>query len=131
MLKSLEAVEEQCKKVNIQKDINDFIENNKSDILPDKPIEFIPYYPEASLDLSNISGNDRKDLENLDINYNVILKLYENFRDIRKDLNMDEEKKKYRLRFLCTKIFKIGPGMEFKKEEKKELISMLKEQFYT
>ena len=130
VLKSLEAVEEQCKKVNIQKDINDFIENNKSDILPDKPIEFIPYYPEASLDLSNISGNDRKDLENLDINYNVILKLYENFRDIRKDLNMEEEKKKYRLRFLCSKIFKIGPGVEFKQEDKNELISFLKEKQY-
>ena len=130
VLKSLEAVEEQCKKVNIQKDINDFIENNKSDILPDKPIEFIPYYPEASLDLSNISGNDRKDLENLDINYNVILKMYENFRDIRKDLDMEVEKKKYRLRFLCSKIFKIGPGVEFKQEDKNELISFLKEKQY-
>ena len=130
ILQSLEGLEEACKKVNIQQDINNFIENNKSDILPDKQIPFIPYYPEASIDLNKITGNDRKDIENLDINYNVILKLYENFRDIRKDLDMEEEKKKYRLRFLCSKIFKIGPGVEFKQEDKNELISFLNKKEY-
>ena len=94
VLKSLEGVEEHIKKVNIKQDINNFIENNKSGLEPEKPIQFIPYYPEASLDLSSISGNDKKELEILDINYHVILKMHENFRDIRKDLNMEEEKKK-------------------------------------
>ena len=130
VLQSLEGVEEACKKVNIKQDINKFMENNKSDLLPDKQIQFIPYYPEASVDLNKITGNDRKDLENLDINYNVILKLYENFRDIRKDLNMEEEKQKYRLRSLCSKIFKIGPGIEFKQEDKNELISFLNKKEY-
>ena len=129
ILKSLEGLEEQCKKVKIKEDIQMFIEKNKTDILPEEPIKFIPYYPEAKLE-STISGNDRKDLENLDINYNVLLTLYENFREIRKDLNMDEEKKKHRLRFLCLKIFKIGPGVEFKKEEKDELISFFNEKSY-
>ena len=130
ILLSLDALEDRFKKIKLSHDIDEFIDKNKTDLKPDKPILFIPYYPEASLEARNNSGNDKKDIDNLDINYNVILTLYKNFRDIRKDLNMDEEKKKYRLRFLCTKIFKIGPGMEFKKEEKKELISMLKEQFY-
>ena len=40
---------------------------------------------------------------------------------------MEVEKKKYRLRFLCTKIFKIGPGVGFKPEEKNELIQFLNE----
>ena len=127
---SLDALEDRCKKIKIAQDIDDFIEKNKSDLKPDEPILFVPYYPEASLEAKRSSGNDKKDIDNLDNNYNVILTLYQNFRDIRKDINMEEEKKKYRLRFLCTKIFKIGPGMEFKKEEKKELISMLKEPFY-
>ena len=130
LLKSIEVVEDKCKNVNIKKDINDFIEKNKSDLKPYKEIKFIPYYPEASLDISSITGNDKKDLENLDINYNVILKLHENFRDIRKDINMEEEKKKFRLRYLCSKIFKIGPNVNFKKEEKEELISFLKENTY-
>ena len=130
LLKSIEVVEDKCKTVKIKKDINDFIEKNKSDIKPYEEIKFIPYYPEASLDISSITGNDKKDLENLDINYNVILKLHENFRDIRKDINMEEEKKKFRLRTLCSKIFKIGPNVNFKKEEKEELISFLKENTY-
>ena len=88
LLKSIEVVEDKCKSVKIKKDINDFIEKNKSDIKPYEEIKFIPYYPEASLDISSITGNDKKDLENLDINYNVILNLHENFRDIRKDINM-------------------------------------------
>ena len=130
ILNSLENLEEQCKKLNIQKDINNFIEKNKSDLKPDEIIQFEPYYPEASLENISTSGNDRKDLEKLDINYKVILTLYENFREIRKDLNMEDEKKKYRLRFLCTKIFKVGPGVGFKPEEKSELISFLKEKSY-
>ena len=127
ILKSLEGLEDHCKKVKIQQDINNFIKDNQSELKPDEKIQFIPYYPEATLELSSISGNDKKDLENLDINYNVILTLHENFRDIRKDLDMEEEKKKFRLRFLCSKIFKIGPGVGFKKEEKEELISLLKD----
>jgi hypothetical protein len=43
---------------------------------------------------------------------------------------MEEEKKKFRLRYLCSKIFKIGPNVNFKKEEKEELISFLKENTY-
>ena len=126
ILKSLEALEDKCKNVKIQKDLEIFVEKNKSDIKPDKKIQFIPYYPEANLDISNYTGNDKKDLENLDINYKVILTLHENFRDIRKDIDMEEEKKKFRLRFLCSKIFKIGPGIDFKKEEKEELVSFFK-----
>lgn len=130
ILLSLDALEDRCKKIKIGEDINDFIEKNKTDLKPEEPLPFIPYYPQADITNKNITGNDKKDLENLDINYNVILTLHQNFRDIRKDLNMEEEKKKARLRFLCTKIFKIGPGMNFKNEEKTELISLLKESFY-
>ena len=38
---------------------------------------------------------------------------------------MKEEEKKYRLRFLCNKIFKIGQGISFTSEEKAELINLL------
>ena len=130
ILLAMDALDNRCKNINIQKDINNFIEKNKTDLKEDEPIPFIPYNPEANLTSTTISGNDKKELETLDINYNVLLTLHQNFRDIRKDLNMKEEAKKYRLRFLCTQIFKIGPGVGFKPEEKKELITLLKEQIY-
>ena len=130
ILLSLDALDKRCKSIKIGDDINNFIEKNKTNLKADEPIKFIPYYPEADVNSKSITGNDRKDLENLDINYKVILTLHQNLRNIRTDLNMEEEKKKHRLRFLCTKIFKIGPGMAFKKEEKTELISMLREPFY-
>ena len=127
LLKSLESIEEHCKKLNIKEDIDSFIKKNKSELKPNVPIQFIPYNPEASLEQNSQSGFDKKDLDTLDINYNTILTLHNNFRDIRKDLDMEVEKKKYRLRFLCTKIFKIGPGVGFKPEEKAELLELLNE----
>ena len=130
ILLSLDGLEDRCKNIKKGQDINDFIEKNKSDLKPTPTIPFVPYYPEANLSTNTISGSDKKELEMLDINYNVILILYNGLREIRNDLNMEEEKKKYRLRFLCRKIFKIGPGVEFKPEEKKELISLMKESFY-
>ena len=130
ILKSLEGVEEQCKKVNIKQDIKLLIEKYKSNESPEEELKFIPYYPEVSLENPVTTGNEKKDLDILDINYNALLILYENFRDIRKDINMEEEKKKYKLRILSSKIFKIGPGVDFKQEEKNELISLLKEKSY-
>ena len=130
VLLSMDALDYRCKNVNIQQDINDFIEKNKSDLKGDDPIPFIPYNPEANLSSSNISGIDKKELDALDINFNVILTLHKNFRNIRKDLNMEDEKNKFRLRFLCTQIFKFGPGVGFKPQEKKELITLLKEPKY-
>ena len=130
VLLSLDGLEDRFKKINIKQDNKGFLEKNKSDLKPTPPIPFVPYYPEANLSTNTISGSDKKELEMLDINYNVISILNDGLRDIRKDLNMEEEKKKYRLRFLCRKIFKTGPGVGFKPEEKKELISLMKESFY-
>jgi hypothetical protein len=125
----MDALDYRFKNINIQQDMNNFIEKNKTDFKRDDPIPFIPYTPEADLS-KNFAGIEKKELETLDINYQVISTMHQNFRDIRKDLNMIEEEKKYRLRFLCTQIFKIGPGISFNPKEKKELINLLKEPFY-
>ena len=129
ILLSMDALDYRFKNINIQQDMNNFIEKNKTDFKRDDPIPFIPYIPEADL-TKNFAGIEKKELETLDINYQVISTMHQNFRDIRKDLNMIEEEKKYRLRFLCTQIFKIGPGISFNPKEKKELINLLKEPFY-
>lgn len=126
ILQTFEILEDKCKKVNIQQDINDFIQKNKSNDKPDNPIVFIPYTPNANLDENNTTtGNERKDLQKLDINYHVISVLKDNFIDIRKDINIEEENDKFKLRNLCTKIFKIG--RVFQEEEKKELLNFLSE----
>ena len=126
----LNSTDEKCKKLNLTNDINEFINNNKSDLVPEKNLEYEPYYPETDIENSNSSGKDKKDSDNLDINFNIIKILKENFKDIRNDINMKEEEKKYRLRFLCNKIFRIGPGVSFTSEEKAELINLLKEPKY-
>ena len=123
----LNNAEDKCKKINIESDINSFINNNTINLSQEKPIEFEPYYPQFDLKYSNISGSDKKELENLDINYHIIEILKNNFKDIRTDIDMSIEQKKFRLRFLCNQIFKIGPGISFTSEEKEELISLIKE----
>mgnify|MGYP006873039706 CR=1 FL=1 len=122
---SIESLSANYQNINIAKDINSFIQNNKSENKPDNPIAFKPYNPEATLSNSSISG-DPKENEILHINYEVISTLRKSFRNICEDLNMEEETRKHRLRILSLKIFKIGPNVNFSKEEKKELISYLK-----
>ena len=121
---SIENLSDTYKDINITKDLNNFVQNNKSEKKPNEPIAFIPYSPEASLDASSVSG-DPKENEILHINYEVISTLRKSFRNIRDDLDMEEETKKHRLRMLSSKIFKIGPNVTFSKEEKEELLSYL------
>ena len=122
---SIETLSDQYKNINVAGDLNLFIEKNKSEDKPDKPIVFVPYCPEANLKTTSISG-DQKENEKLQINYEVISMLRKSFRNICEDLNMEEETKKHRLRLLSLKIFKIGPNVTFSQEEKKELLSYLK-----
>ena len=127
LISGFNAAEERCKKLNIKQDLDIFINNNDTNLKPEPELIFNPYYPEAELNTKYISGNDKKELETLDINYNILRILKQNFRDIRTDINMDEEEKKYRLRYLCSEIFKIGPGKGFDSKEKDELIDLIKE----
>ena len=122
---SIETISDNYQNINIIKDLNTFMKNNKSDNKPDDPITFIPYCPEASLETTSISG-DQKENEKLRINYEVISTLRKSFRNICEGLNMEEETKKHRLRLLTLKIFKIGPNVTFSQNEKDELISYLK-----
>ena len=122
---SIDIISDNYQNINIIKDLNTFMQNNKSDSKPDEPIAFIPYSPEASLETTSISG-DQKENEKLQINYEVISTLRKSFRNICEGLNMEEETKKHRLRLLTLKIFKIGPNVTFSQNEKDELISYLK-----
>jgi hypothetical protein len=93
-LTSFVECEERMKKINVEKDITSFIEKNKSTEKPDPPVQFIPYYPMADLKMENISGINEEELVKLDIKYDILVELKNNFRDIRNDLNMNDELKK-------------------------------------
>ena len=122
---SIDLISDNYQNIDIVKDLNTFMQNNKSESKPDDPITFVPYCPEASLETTSISG-DQKENEKLQINYEVISTLRKSFRNICEGLDMEEETKKHRLRLLTLKIFKIGPNVTFSQNEKDELISYLK-----
>jgi len=81
--------------------------------------EFIPYVPSAD------PTNKKDDSSKLDFYYKVMKTLKSNFKDIRNDIDIEEETKKKRLRYLCERIFKIGSSVSFSKEEKNELLAFL------
>ena len=122
---NMEILSTQYQGINIKKDLNDFIQTNKSQNKPEDAITFIPYNPSASLRTTSITGEANEN-EKLIVDFGVISKLREYFKDICSDLNMEDETKKYRLRILTLKIFKTGPNIVFTQEEKDELISLLK-----
>ena len=126
---SMENLSECYQSINIINDLNDFIKKNKIENQADEPIVFMPYTPEANLTTTSISGETEEN-EKLLINFGVISTLREHFKNIYNDLDMEEEAKKHRLRYLSLKIFKTGPKIIFTKEEKKELISLLKIPFF-
>ena len=122
---NLEIIASQYNNISIENDINNFLEENKSELKPDSPIEFEPYNPEATL-ITDAICCDFKECEKLNVNFEVICTLQRNFKDIRKDLNMDYEYKKNRLRILTIRIFKIGHSTCFTEDEKDELLCYMK-----
>ncbi len=126
ILKSVENLSDKYKTISVEEDQKNYILKNKSNEYPMPLINFEPYYPEANLDSKTLTV-DKKESENLDINFEVISTFQKFFRNVRKDLDMEEEKKKFKLRLLCSKIFKIGPNICFTLDEKRELIELLKE----
>ena len=112
---------------------SDFIEKNKTEAKPDEVIVFIPYKPAPELTSNSIiSTNRSNDSKELEVCFEVVVTFKKLFKDIRTDLNMEEERKKSRLRILSSKLFKINPNEKsnnsFVKEDKDELLSFLKEQ---
>ena len=122
---SIEVMSSQYNHISIEEDINSFLEENKSGLKPDPIIEFEPYNPEASLQTDAIACGF-KESEKLNVNFEVICSLQRNFKDVRKDLNMDFEYKKNRLRILSLRIFKIGQDTCFTEDEKDELLCYMK-----
>ena len=116
---SIENLGKSYQQISVENDIKLFINESKCEKKLQKVSIFTPYVP--SYDPTNKKIEQNK----LDICYEVIKILKSNFKDIRNDLNMEEETNKKRIRFLCEKILKTGNNITLLPEEKKELMSLL------
>ena len=118
-------------RLNLNNDIKEFIDENKSDEKPDANIEFIPYIPCPELTKRtnmNVKGEEMKDF---DINYEVVNAFQKYLKNIRTDLNLDEEKKKNIMRNLIDHLLKTEDNSFniFSKKDLEELLNKLQDPF--
>lgn len=122
ILTDISWIHNQFKKVNSDNDTNLFINKYKSNIQKEEKIPFMPYEPKSTLNPKS-TGDFQKDENILDINLEVISSLKKSLKNVCPNVNLEEEDKKRRLRYLTSQIFKINT--EFKEEEKKELLEYI------
>ena len=118
-------------RLNLNNDIKEFIDENKSDEKPDVNIEFIPYIPCPELTKRtnmNVKGEEMKDF---DINYEVVNAFQKYLKNIRTDLNLEEKKKKNIMRNLIDHLLKTEDNSFniFSKKDLEELLNKLQDPF--
>ena len=123
ILTDITWIHNQFKKINSDNDTNVFINKYKSNIQKEGKIPFVAYEPKSTLNPKS-TGDFQKDENILDINLEVISSLKKGLKNVCPNVNLEEEDKKRRLRFLTSRIFKINT--DFPEEEKKELIELIK-----
>jgi hypothetical protein len=111
---NIQDFEENIKKIDIKKDINEFIELNKGTVKPDEEIIFYPYEPITKI-------TETKESE--EFKYNVMREMKLNFNGIFPDFNQEFEDKKSELRKMTVNFFKTN--VKFNEQEK--LLEYLKE----
>ena len=127
LLADITWINNQFKKINSENDTKMFVNKYKSHKHKEEKIPFIPYEPKSSLNPSLITstGDLKKDEKLLDINYEVLYSLKNNLKNVCSNVNLEEEGKKKRLRYLVSKLFKTN--IDFNDEDKKELLNYLKD----
>jgi len=119
VLTTVDFLGKSYEQITVEKDIIDYISKNKQEKRLQSIVKFVPYVPSSDPSKKN------DDPSKLDIYYEVLKTLKNNFKEIRTDINMEEETKRKRLRYLCDRIFKFGNNLSFSSEEKNELLSFL------
>ena len=126
----IDEFNETFNKINIEKDINDFIEKNKTSTKPDSIIKFIPFKPAPEITSNSITNTIGYEKKHLVVSYEVIIVFQKLFKFIRTDLNMEEEKKKNRLRIITSKIFIPRDNISLSQNDIDELFSLFKQKKY-
>ncbi len=114
IINNIYEFEESIKKMDIKKDINQFIETNKGTMKPDEEIIFCPYEPITK-------STETKESE--EFKYNVMREMKLHFSGIYPDFNQEFEDKKNELRKMTVNFFKTN--VTFNEQEK--LLEYLKQ----
>ena len=119
------------KRLNINNDIKEFIEENNSNAKPDVNIEFVPYIPCPELTNKTKINNKAQDSKEFDISYEVVNTFKKFLKNIRIDLNLEEEKKKNIMRNLVDHLLNIENNSfnVFSKKELEDLLNHLNDPF--
>ena len=126
----IDDLNETFNKINIEQDINDFVEKFKTNEKPDSIIKYVPYKPAPEIVSNSIINSNANDKKNLIVSYEVIVVFKKLFKFIRSDLDMEEEKKKNRFRILTYKIFSQADNVSFTQKELSEILLLLKQKTY-
>jgi hypothetical protein len=113
------SLEENFSKFSLEKDMNNFINQNKCEYKCIEDIIFTPF--QNSYDM-------KSNFNNQEINYQYIVTLKKYFSGVFPNFDLEEEKSKFELRKISAKVFKIGPNIFFTDEEKQILINFIKEE---
>ena len=119
ILQSADLLGKSYQQISVENDIQDYISKNKLEKKLQQISKFVPYVPFSD------PTNQKEDSNKLDIYFEVLKTLKLSFKNIRDDINIQEEGKRKRLRYLCERIFKFGNNVVFSPEEKKELLEFL------
>ena len=112
--------------IKLENEIKTLLEKNKYILSEQKKIDFQPYTPFTSL---NNSIKSSAQCEEMNINYEVIIDLQRFFNGICMNLDMEEEKRRKRLRDLCLRIFDENK-QKYVKDDHDELMKYMEKEDY-
>ena len=118
-------------RLNINNDIKEFLEENKTNAKPDLNIEFVPYIPCPELTNRTKAKNKAQDTKDFDICYEIVNTFKKFLKNLRIDLNLEEEKKKNILRNLVDHLLNTENNSFniFNKKDLEDLLNQLNDPF--
>ena len=126
----IEDLNKSYTEINIEYDIKEFVDKNKTSRKPDAIIKFIPFKPAPELVSHTIMNANTREPKNLIVSYEVVVVFQKLFKFIRTDLNMEEEEKKNNFRIITSKLFSQSEKAFLTQNEINEIITFLKDKTY-
>ena len=118
VLSDLDSIFDKLKEINTNKDIEDFVLQNKTNESPTPELPFIAYKPDTTL-------NDN--LGHPELPFEIISELKIGLSNVLPEFNLELEQKRSTIRKLSFKVFTSNKDFIFSPEEKNQLIEYVKE----